>query len=159
MTTPSAGLGGQILVIGYGNSLRGDDGIGWHVTTLLASNPRWANIGVLARHQLAPELAEDLASARLAVLVDACRRGLPGTVSVRRIQPCHPRFATWSHYLAPAALAGLANTLYGSCAPVFLVTLTGAFFDYGQCLSPPARRALPKIIDTLEYLHAKHAKD
>ena len=49
-----------VLVIGYGNVLRSDDGVGWHVTERLASDARFASVTVLQRHQLTPELALDL---------------------------------------------------------------------------------------------------
>ena len=31
-----------VLVVGYGNSLRGDDGLGWHAALRLAADPRLA---------------------------------------------------------------------------------------------------------------------
>lgn len=156
MNTPPGGPRSRILVIGYGNSLRGDDGAGWHAAASLAGDPRLAGADVLARHQLTPELAEDLAHARLVVLVDACGGGAPGTVSVRRVEPGSPLAPALSHNLDPAALVGLAQTLYGASPPVFLVTVTGAFFGYGDQLSPAVRRALPEIADTVDLLQAKH---
>ena len=32
------------LVIGYGNPLRSDDGVGWHVAERLADDPRLAGV-------------------------------------------------------------------------------------------------------------------
>ena len=60
-----------VLVVGYGNPLRSDDGIGWHAADLLATDPRLAGAQVLTHHQLAPELAEDISRASLVVLVSA----------------------------------------------------------------------------------------
>jgi hydrogenase maturation protease len=149
------GPGGRVLIIGYGNALRGDDGAGWHAAAALTDDPRLAGADVLARHQLAPELALDVAHARLVVLVDACGGGAPpGTVSVRQVEPDSPSAPGWSHNLDPAALVGLAETLYGASPPVFLVTVTGAFFDYRDRLSPAVHQALPKIADTIDFLQA-----
>ena len=64
-------LAEDVLVIGYGNPLRGDDGAGWKAAELLAEDPRLAGAVVLARHQLTPELADDVSRASLVVLVDA----------------------------------------------------------------------------------------
>ncbi|MGH4006698.1 MAG: hydrogenase maturation protease [Pseudonocardiaceae bacterium] len=150
--------GGRVLVIGYGNSLRGDDGAGWHAAAALAGAPWLAGADVLACHQLAPELAEDIAHARLVVLIDACDDGAPpGTVSVRRVEPGYPPVPTCSHNLEPAALVSLAETLYGGSPPMFLVTVTGAFFGYRDRLSPAVRQALPEITDTIDFLQAQHA--
>ena len=67
--------GAGVLVVGYGNPLRSDDGIGWHAARLLATDPRLDRARVLTRHQLAPELAEDVSRASLVVLVDAAAEG------------------------------------------------------------------------------------
>jgi hydrogenase maturation protease len=156
-----AGSRGQVVIIGYGNPLRGDDATGWHAATTLASDPRLAGADVLTRHQLTPELAKDIAHARLAVLIDASNDGdtPPGTVSIRRVTSSHPPAPTWSHHLHPTALASLAKTLYGSCPPVFLITVTGALFGYGDQLSPAVRRALPEIAATIDLLQATTQAD
>jgi hypothetical protein len=97
--------------------LRTDDGVGWHAARLLAADPRLADAQVLARHQLAPELAADVSRASLVVLVDATADGDPGSVTVGQVRPEPATPATWSHHLTPEALAGLAETLYGPVPP------------------------------------------
>lgn len=158
MNGPLADRDGRLVIIGYGNSLRGDDGAGWHAAAALAQDPRLAGVDVLSRHQLTVELAADIAHARLAVLVDACASGVPGTVSVRQVQSSYPLAAAWSHHLPPDALVDLTKALYGTCPPVFLVTVTGTFFGYGDRLSPAVRRALPRVADTIASLQAAHAR-
>ncbi|MDQ3885753.1 MAG: hydrogenase maturation protease [Actinomycetota bacterium] len=158
MNTSPIGTGARVLIIGCGNPLRGDDGAGWHAATLLARGPRLAGADVLARHQLTPELAEDIAHAHLVVLIDACSGGTPGTVSVRRIEPGYPPaptwplVPTWSHHLDPTTLVHLTKTLYGASPPVFLVAVTGAFFGYRDRLSPAVRRALPSVREAAQDL-------
>ena len=97
-----------VLVVGYGNSLRTDDGVGWHAAGLLATDPRLEGARVLARHQLTPELAADISQASLVVLVDVATAGDPGSVSVRQIRPRPATPTTWSHHLDPETMAGLA---------------------------------------------------
>ena len=58
------------LVVGYGNPLRCDDAIGWRAALALADDPRLAGVDVLARHQLTPELAVDVAAALLGLSAD-----------------------------------------------------------------------------------------
>ncbi|HEU5101426.1 MAG TPA: hypothetical protein VFU22_20525, partial [Roseiflexaceae bacterium] len=60
----------SIVVIGYGNELRGDDAIGMIVAEQVASRG-WPNVCAIATRQLLPELAEDLARVGLAIFVDA----------------------------------------------------------------------------------------
>jgi hydrogenase maturation protease len=47
------------LIIGYGNPLREDDGVGWQVADQLLKNSE-GSIKVLTAHQLTPELAEPI---------------------------------------------------------------------------------------------------
>jgi Ni,Fe-hydrogenase maturation factor len=82
--------GSGVLVVGYGNSLRGDDGAGWHAAARLAADPRLTGARVLARHQLTPELAAEVATASLVVLVDATTDAPPGSVLLGRVNPTPP---------------------------------------------------------------------
>jgi hydrogenase maturation protease len=151
--------GGGVLVVGYGNALRGDDGVGWHAAARLAGDPRLAGAEVLARHQLTPELATDVARASLVVLVDArADGGAPGLVSVRRLQPPHDAAPGWSHHLDPAALAGLAGVLYGAVPPVVLVSVGVASLAGGDRLSPAVQRALPGVVDAVARVVEEHGR-
>jgi hydrogenase maturation protease len=145
-----------VLVVGYGNSLRGDDGIGWHAAGLLATDPRLAGVRVLVQHQLVPELAEDVSRASLVVLVDAATEGGPGSLSVRRVQPRPPTPATWSHHLDPETLAGLAEALYGSAPPIVLVSVAADSLAAGDRLSAALERALPEVVEVVAAVVSGH---
>jgi hydrogenase maturation protease len=138
-----------VLVVGYGNSLRGDDGVGWHAASRLAGDPRLAGARVLAHHQLLPELAVDVSRASLVVLVDAAADGDPGAVSVRRVQPRRTETATWSHHLTPESLAGLAEALYGAVPPIVLVSVAAGSFADGDRLSGALQQALPEVVEVV----------
>jgi hydrogenase maturation protease len=138
-----------VLVIGYGNPLRGDDGAGWHAADLLAADPRLTGARVLARHQLVPELAVDVGRASLVVLVDAAAGGAPGSVSVRRVRPPAAPRANWSHHLDPEGLAGLAKDLYGAVPPIVLVSVGAGSFAGGDRLSGALERALPEVVEAV----------
>ena len=138
-----------VLVVGYGNPLRGDDGIGWHAAELLATDPRLDGARVLAHHQLAPELAEDISRASLVVLVDASADGDPGTVRVHTVEPTPAGQTTWSHHLDPQTLAGLAEALYGLVPPIVLVSVAAGSFAEGDGLSGALERALPEVVEVV----------
>ena len=78
----------RLLVIGYGNELRGDDGVGPRVARAV-SDWRLPGVTALAVHQLAPELAEPLSLSDAAVFVDAAVVG-GDRVEVREIAPGSP---------------------------------------------------------------------
>ena len=61
-----------VLVIGYGNDLRCDDGIGQKVAKELNLNSSFTNLKSLAVSQLTPELAETIVKADIVIFVDAC---------------------------------------------------------------------------------------
>ena len=145
------------LVVGYGNPLRGDDGLGWHAAAALAADPRLADTDVLTRHQLTPELAEDIATARLAVLIDASLGDTPGCVSIREVAPAAAPSSpapSWSHHLRPEDVVGLATMLYSAVPPVFLVTVTGAHFGYGKQLSPAVSDCMSRVL-TIVYGYSR----
>jgi hydrogenase maturation protease len=136
-----------VLVVGYGNPLRSDDGIGWHAARLLVTDPRLADAQVLAQHQLVPELAVDVSRASLVVLVDAAADGDPGTIAVRQVAPGPATPTTWSHNLDPETLAGLAAALYGAIPPMVLVHVAAGSFAEGDRLSAALERALPEVVE------------
>ena len=100
---------GTALVIGYGNSLRGDDGIGPGVAGALAKGDPIDRAQVIVCHQLTPELAECIAAADLVVFIDAAVNIDPGTVAVREVLDASPPSSGLFHSATPAALLGLAR--------------------------------------------------
>ena len=74
---------GDVLVIGYGNTLRTDDGVGRLAAERLADDPRLDGVRVIGRHQLTPELALDVSQAALVVFVDASQSPSGGHVHGR----------------------------------------------------------------------------
>jgi hydrogenase maturation protease len=140
-----------VLVVGYGNALRGDDGVGLRVADLLQGDQRLAGARVERRHQLTPELAEDVAAARLVVLVDAADGGaVPGDVRVERVAGERwARAFTGSHAVDAGAVVDLAERLYGRAAPVVLVSVVGRDFGPGTDLSPAVLASLSRAVDTV----------
>ena len=68
----------RTLIIGIGNPLRGDDGLGWDVAGELSSELRRDDVQVLATHQLTPELSDLVSRAELVLFIDATRSEDPG---------------------------------------------------------------------------------
>jgi hydrogenase maturation protease len=134
------------LVIGYGNTLRGDDAIGPLVAEAVME---WALLGVAARavHQLTPELAPELAEAGVAVFVDA-REALRDdeAVEIQQIEPARTPTAI-GHVGDPRDLLALANVLYGACPRAWLVTVPARHFATGTELSVEARAGMERALE------------
>ena len=140
------------LVIGYGNTLRGDDGAGPRVAQLLATTD---DAAVLVRHQLVPELADDLKDRAVVVFVDAATTLAAGAVAARRLAASAAAEAPGlTHHCTPEALVLLAERLYGAKPRAFLVTIGAGSFDLGEELSPPVAAALPEAVAVIRRLLA-----
>jgi hydrogenase maturation protease len=149
---------GPVLVIGYGNPLRSDDGVGPAVAVRLAADPRFEGVDVRSEHQLTPELALDASRASLLVLVDAGVGETPGEVSVRRLDPSGEPGTAWTHHLDPAALVGLARELWGAAPPVVLVSIGPASLEVGERLTPTVLPAVDRAVDLVAGLVEAHRR-
>ena len=133
------GVLGFDLVIGYGNTLRGDDGVGRRVAEAVAA---WnlPQVRVLSVHQLTPELAEPLARARCVIFADACVNG-EEQVQVRHLEPAE-RSSALGHSNGPSELLALARQLYGRCPDTWLITIPAVCTDFGEELSETTERGI-----------------
>jgi hydrogenase maturation protease len=128
----------RVVLAGYGNTLRRDDGVGWYVVAALAE--RWATrVNVLLGQQPLPEWAETLARSDVAFIVDASL-----TAGDRpRLKRLIPSDATAldGHRLEPPQLLQLAAQLYGRAPVTYLVMLPAFDLGFGEGLSAKAARA------------------
>lgn len=157
------GSAGGVLVIGYGNALRSDDGIGVHAAALLREDHRLAGVEILALHQLTPELTLDMSRASLVVLIDASTEDPPGSVAVRPLafDTAAGRGAaagpgSSSHHVGPGELVALAAELYGAAPEVVVVSVGVATTEVGEELSPAVVAALPAVTEAVSDLVAAH---
>lgn len=133
----------RVLVIGWGNTLRGDDAAGWLAAEALR-RASLAEVDVRALQQLGPELALDVAAASAVVFVDATVTGSPGDLAVREVGPVPPD-AGLTHHVTPAAVLELAAELSGVRPQAWEVTIAGASFDLGEGLSAVVAARLPAL--------------
>ena len=143
---------GGVLVVGYGNTLRTDDGLGWHAAECLGDDPRLTGAVILQRHQLMPELAYDLSAADLVVFIDATTSKPAGQVDVERVQPLERSVGTSSHHVSPATLVSLSHQLYGRAVEAYVVSCGVQSVEMGDHLSSVVEAALPKVIDAVAEL-------
>jgi hydrogenase maturation protease len=146
-----------ILVVGYGNALRTDDGIGWHAAERLADDERLNGAVVLRRHQVTPELALDISAVSLVVFIDASRDLVPGSVDITRVERTGDAGQTSSHHLGPPVLVALAHELYGRAPAAFVVRCGVASLEMGDQLTPAVEAALATVIDAVVGIVNAHA--
>lgn len=160
-------------VLGYGNRLRGDDGVGPLVAETVSS---WNLPGVrsVALHQLLPEWAETLAEAQRVVFVDAAVEPIPpmhvvideaeaeaeaDACILVSFQPIAPASAPGSgsetssspstHHLTPSTLLALVKLFRDQPLDAWLLTVRGQEFGWGETLSPTTWRGFEHAIKIL----------
>jgi len=143
------------LVIGYGNTLRGDDGAGFLAAELLRDRIHRPDIEILSQHQLLPELMEPISRASRVIFIDASVSGRAGKVHRIPLRPA-PACARVTHHATPEALLAGAQSLYGHTPEATLYTIPGRNFQVGQELTPSVRRAVDQLVDALEKEIARH---
>jgi len=142
---PAGALRARLLVLGYGNTLFGDDGLGQLIAQHVAD---WAVPGVLAlaRHELTPELAADVAAADEVIFVDAALH-TDGVVFVP-LAPAPAEREGLEHALTPAALLALAQTAFGhGPARAWQLLVPARDFTLGNALSDVARDGLSRALE------------
>ena len=140
------------LIIGYGNPLRGDDGVGPRAAELLADRGRVTQlplpdgVQVLVCHQLTLELAPQIAEADRLILIDARATGEPGSIEQCILTPAIPDRSSLTHHVDAQGLLAAAQMLYGHAPETVLFTVSGASFDPGEALSPAVAVAVPGLL-------------
>lgn len=138
----------DVLVIGYGNPLRGDDGLGPAVAEAIGAQDL-PGVRVLVVHQLTPELAADLTEVQLAVFVDAAVGGEP--VTAARLQ-CDTTEDVMTHAPDPRCLLVFARAVYGRVPEAWLVTVAGVDFGYRDDLTPAGLENALEAVDYIRFL-------
>jgi hydrogenase maturation protease len=134
------------LIIGYGNVMCGDDGVGVTVANALLDCLTEDDIQVVSAHQLLPEHVPLLCEAEQVVFVDArANAGQAGIVECGAVKPYFVG-EPFLHHLTPHSLLALARDLYNIVPASLLVTVTGANFGYGEGLSAEVKNALPTLL-------------
>ena len=139
----------RILVIGYGNELRRDDGVGPRMGALIDAERR-EGVEVMNVHQLTPELAEPMSHSDAVVFIDAC---IDGTASVQvrslstRRQPC-----VRAHFADPSVLLALCSELYGRAPMAWCIRVPAEDLGYGEGLSQAAEAMVQPALRAFEVL-------
>lgn len=141
-----------VLVMGVGNEVRSDDGVGPAVARALRGRAG-ATCRVLEHTGEPAGLLEAWQGAHTVILVDATAGGgAPGTV--RRFEVGAediPReaFPCSTHGFGMAEAIALARALGRLPRRLIIYGVEGRSFEPGGALSPPVRRAVPRVVRRL----------
>lgn len=146
----------HVLIVGYGNSLRGDDGVGCHVARMLEDcyhdDP---DVKVMGAHQLTPEMAEDVSATEFVLFLDAAMGAPAGEIKRAKAAP-RPGPVSFAHFLDPDVLLAAAIELYGSVPQAELLTIVGASFEVGEGISAEVAQRLPQLFEQARAIVESH---
>jgi hydrogenase maturation protease len=136
------------LVVGVGNELRSDDGVGVRIVRAL---PERSDVETVVVHQLTFDLAETLARARRVLFVDAHARET--RMQLARVSR-HEMGPGIGHALEPEALLAWTSAACGQAPEAWVLSVPAQSFEVGEQLSPDVERAVPAarraVLDWLE---------
>lgn len=145
----------KLLLFGYGNPGRGDDGLGPLLVERIGQL-RLAGVACLVDMQLLIEHATDLTGFDQIIFADAdmsCQEPFEYSAVHAEKDDSYS-----SHALTPAALLHVYRQIRQGAAPsAFLLRIRGYRFELGDALSAQADINLTAAIRKIQQWHAQHA--
>jgi len=159
----------KVLIIGYGNPDREDDGIAWHILKALTVKlgltspgsyedefPQFESIDFAFYLQLTPEMAEDIAAYMYVCFVDAHTGSIPRPVRLINVNS-EFQHTPFTHHLTPQSLLSLCETIYGKKPDAALVSVLGHRFLFTRQLSEETSALVPQAVDLIwDWLNARN---
>ncbi len=142
MTTP-------LLVIGYGNTLRGDDGVGPRVAEAVDAL-HLPGVRTLVCQQLSPEHAAHLAVVDDVVFVDASVDS-PREVLLRRLEPGDSS-QLMAHAADPRTMLALARDVFGHVPRAWWLTIPVERMEFSEELTTAAQQGCAEAVQKIQSL-------
>lgn len=151
----------RLLLIGYGNPDREDDGVAWHILRALTEKlgldspssyedefPESTQIDFAFHLQLTPEMAEDISAYDHVCFVDAHTGNIPEPVRFIVVES-EFQHSPFTHHLAPQSLVSICETIYGRKPEAALLSVLGHRFLFTRQLSAETAKLLPQAVELL----------
>ncbi|MGX1495339.1 hydrogenase maturation protease [Labrenzia sp. MBR-25] len=136
-----------MLLIGYGNPGRGDDGLGPALSEAVAARSL-PGLEVDTDYQLVAEHALAVSSHDVVIFADA-EIGGEGAYSFREIAPGAPE-VLGSHSLVPETVLALCETLYAASPKAFVLGISG--YEYGEVKEGLSTKAAANLAEAEAFL-------
>ena len=153
---PAVSIEVELIVIGYGNSLRRDDGVGPRVAEAIA-DLNLPGVRTLACQLLTPEFADPIARARRVVFVDAAVDKTDG-VHFRPLDPGETS-QLMAHAADPRTLLALARDVFGHAPEAWWLTIPALHLGFGTDYSPETEAGFHTAVAEIGRLAAKFCAD
>ena len=139
----------KVLVIGYGNTLRGDDAAGVKAAELIAQ--RHPEFEYIYLHQLVPELIEKIGDYDIVFFIDA-QKDITQP-SVRLIAPSIEADQPRTHFISPESLLALSQQLYQRMpSNAYVIGIPASEFKFSEELSAQTTQGVTDCLAIVEQL-------
>lgn len=128
----------KILLIGIGNTLRSDDGVGAYICGKIGELAI-PGLTIMVVQQLLVELVEDLVNYDHVLLVDAAVNS--SSVHFEPLETNSQMPVSSSHHVNASVLQALVSKLYNKSLSLHLCTIPGYDFNTGDQLSSQTKEA------------------
>jgi hydrogenase maturation protease len=136
-----------IIVIGIGNTLRQDDGLGPAVVERLRERVNDSRVELLDAQTLTPELTAEIWKARRVIFIDASEALAAGEIQHRSVERDEEADVSLVHFLSPEALLVWTGRLYG-CVPLAEIWLMGVEqVGLSETLTPTVAGKLEVLVE------------
>ncbi len=139
----------RTLIIGYGNTLRSDDGVGPRVVEAVEAL-HLPGVRTLVCQQLSPEHADPISQADAVVFVDAAVDA-PGEVQLRPLKP-GASSQLMAHAADPRTMLALARDVFGRAPRAWWLTIPAVNLEFSETLSPAAERGCVEAVEKIKSL-------
>jgi len=140
--------GTRVLVYGYGNPGRQDDGLGVRLTSMLEGNVS-DNVTLECNYQLNAEDALAVSDHDIVIFADAAINGeKPFTFT--NMHPAYEVSFT-THAMKPESVLALCREIYNKCPLAFVLAIRGYEWELVEALTEKAERNLHMAHDFLAY--------
>jgi hydrogenase maturation protease len=135
-----------VLILGYGNPGRQDDGLGPAAAGLI-EGLGWSGVSAFDTYQLDIEDAMDVAVHDVVWFVDAAKAGA-APFAVRDLTP-NATLEFSSHLVRPETILAMAQRYFGRAPQAFLLGIRGYDFEFMEGLTPAAEANLQCAVTML----------
>jgi hydrogenase maturation protease len=139
-------MSARVLVLGYGNPGRQDDGLGPAAAAMIDAMG-WPNVTAFDNYQLNIDNAVDVAAHDVVWFVDATKTGA-GPYEFRCLVPS-ASFEFTSHLLRPETILAMAGHYFGCTPDAYLLAIRGYDFEFVESLTQAASDNLAAAVTML----------
>ena len=147
----------KILIYGYGNPGRQDDGLGPIVADLIEKE-NFSNVKIDSNYQLNAEDAVALADSDITVFVDASEDEKVETFNFFEVKP-DDEIGYTTHAMSAGSVLALCNTVYKKHPATYMLGIRGVEWGFKEELSQRGRQNLELAVSFLKDLLKNPSKE